>query len=105
MNRTLVKREIASRTEYLFWCPGCKCTHPFEVPRWTFDGNVEKPTFSPSLRVFYTHPQTKQQVTTCHLFVKAGMIEYCGDSPHALAGKTVPMEPIPSTYHIGGVDP
>ena len=27
----------------------------------------------------------------CHLFVKNGQIEYCSDSTHSLAGKTVPM--------------
>lgn len=85
---------------YLFYCPGCKDTHTIPVgrqqgPNWTFDGNRDKPTFSPSLLIFTTAPETKQRRTICHLFVKQGRIEYCGDSPHELAGKTVDMVEIP----------
>lgn len=38
------------------WCPGCDSLHPFRIrsvdtalPTWTWDGNLEAPTFSPSL--------------------------------------------------------
>lgn len=87
---------------YYFYCPGCKHAHLFEVPRWTFNGNLEKPTFSPSLRVFYTHPETKRDVTVCHLFIKEGMIEFCADSPHDLKGQTVTMADWPDGYAVGG---
>ena len=71
----------------LFYCPACKCVHPFDLDRWTFNGDVERPTFSPSLRVLNPTDTT----TTCHLFVRDGRIEYCGDCPHEMAGKTVDM--------------
>jgi len=32
----------------------------------------------------------------CHYFIKAGQIEFQGDSTHALAGKTVPLPPLPA---------
>lgn len=44
-------------TLYWFYCPGCKGGHGFSVcndgsrPSWSFDGNLERPTFSPSLLV------------------------------------------------------
>lgn len=82
---------------YMFWRPACKERHsfrtakyeldPVERPMWSFDGNMESPTFAPSLRYLTG--------TRCHLFVKAGTIEYCTDCPHEFAGKTVPMVPIP----------
>lgn len=31
----------------------------------------------------------------CHLFIRAGQIEFLGDCTHEFAGKTVPMEPLP----------
>jgi len=60
------------------------------VPRWSFNGDVEKPTFSPSLLVY--DRSSGERKTGCHLFVRDGMIEYCGDCPHEFAGKTIPME-------------
>jgi len=58
--------------------------------RWSFDGNFESPTFSPSLLNTWQFVGGKPE-KRCHLFVKNGQIEYCSDSTHSLAGKTVPM--------------
>ena len=89
---------------YTFWCPGCNSPHSFnvvsprfakDVPVWTFNGDMEKPTFSPSLRVFYTHPQTKEQKTICHLFLTDGKLIYQGDSGHDMKGQTVDLPDIP----------
>lgn len=77
---------------YLFWCPGCRRSHPYTVeterdrPRWQFNGDESCPTFTPSLRVL-----DGKGGTECHLFVTAGQIQFCGDCPHPLAGQTVPM--------------
>lgn len=83
---------------YSFWCPACKDRHRYmikkmpgrDTPTWEFDGNMEAPTFSPSL-LYKGGPSG----VYCHLFVKAGVIEYCPDCPHALAGQKVPMVPVP----------
>ena len=79
---------------WAFICPGCGYSHAFTVGpkfcdadhRWTFNGNVESPTFTPSLRVNGSTPDAQ-----CHLEVADGQIKYHGDCFHALAGKTVPM--------------
>jgi hypothetical protein len=71
------------------WCPGCRCNHIIYIdPRsqpnghhWTFDGNLEAPTFSPSIHI----------VGRCHYFIRAGLIEFCADSAHDLRGQTVPL--------------
>lgn len=94
---------------FLFWCPGCQRGHIYETPRWKFDGNVEAPTFSPSLLMYVTlvYPDELAVAaaegkgtrrTECHLHVRKGQLEYCGDCPHALSGKTIPMEEIPADY-------
>lgn len=82
--------------EWCFWCPGCKEMHSLSVgrpgkPNWQFDGNLESPTFTPSL----LYPR---EVGRCHLFVRQGRIEYLGDCHHELAGQTVPMEPLPDWW-------
>lgn len=80
-------------SHWVFHCPGCGHLHAYVVgggtgPRWTFNGNMEKPTFTPSLR------NSDLKGTTCHLFLTDGVIHFCGDCPHPLAGKSVPMEDI-----------
>lgn len=101
------------RKELLYNCPACGNLHFVRVGTWpggavwTWDGNAEKPTFSPSIKVTGTQPVTDAEVEAitagqkiaprplcCHFFIRAGQIEYCGDCTHAMAGKTVPMEPI-----------
>lgn len=78
---------------YVHWCAGCGWEHLIDVDqpnrngaRWTFDGNVFAPTFSPSINI----------VGQCHYFIRGGQIEYCSDSRHALAGQTVPLSTLPN---------
>jgi len=84
---------------FWFWCPGCNEAHAYAAkikgvepppnrPMWTFDENMDAPTFTPSLRII-------SEERPCHLFVKNGHIQYCGDCFHELKGKIVPMVEIP----------
>jgi Family of unknown function (DUF6527) len=81
-------RECVDNTLIAF-CPGCKTAHPFDLNRWSFDGNIEAPTFSPSLIC-----GTQNESARCHSFVKNGCWEFLSDCFHDLKGKTVPMIPI-----------
>ena len=93
-----------------FFCPGCKSVHAVNTsgPRWDYNGNLDAPTFSPSIVVTYSGADTGQDDAPpeiCHSFVRDGMIQFLGDSTHALAGQTVeiPEWPhAPGTY--GGVE-
>jgi hypothetical protein len=80
---------------------------------WTFDGNYDKPTFSPSVLVTGGHYMTgwkgpgcwctynrdhpndlhKFECVRCHSFVRNGEIQFLSDSTHALSGRTVALEP------------
>lgn len=91
--------------QWFFFCPGCRCAHFFETPRWKFDGNAEAPTFAPSLRMFYWATcddgkivEPRKRVTTCHLFVAKGKLQFCADCPHELASKNVDMIEFPDNY-------
>lgn len=92
---------------YAHWCPGCDQMHLITTdagrgPQWSFDGNVDCPTFSPSVRVTYNGPDAGQDrghghapSSCCHYFVTGGQIQFCPDSTHALAGQTVPVPELP----------
>jgi len=82
-----------------FNCPACAgAIHIFHttVPLptgdvWTWDGDIDAPTFSPSLRVIYKSARENVVSGVCHLFVRAGVLSFCGDSTHGLAGKELPV--------------
>lgn len=82
-----------------FECPGCDMIHGIGVtrhspPHWTWNGNVDKPTFSPSVLVEYPWkllPNGEREQRRCHSFVVDGQIQYLGDCTHHLAGKTIDM--------------
>jgi Family of unknown function (DUF6527) len=106
----LLKSEQYPNCEtWIFFCPGCKYNHPFttkwdaqemidnkkwydqvgmkEHPLWTFNGDVERPTFNPSLLCNQHYPKQR-----CHLFVEGGKIRFLDDCHHELKGKTVEMQ-------------
>jgi hypothetical protein len=73
---------------FLFWCPGCETCHWIDG-RWTFNGNMEKPTIRASILVGVDTPPR------CHIFVTDGQIKYLNDCTHKLAGQTIDMVPLP----------
>ncbi len=94
----------------LWWCVACDCAHGGTPDRWTFNGDEEHPTFSPSFLVrsgHYIpghtgdcwckwdakHPDEPSgfQCGVCHTFVRDGKIQYLADCTHVYAGKTVEM--------------
>jgi hypothetical protein len=90
--------------EYGYWCPGCEELHEVAVSfknpskaSWQFDGNVYKPTFTPSLNL-RCGPFPDNHIDVCHCFVRAGVIEFLPDCTHALRGQKVEMVPIPENY-------
>lgn len=79
----------------LFYCAGCKMAHQINVgegpgPRWGYNGNPDKPTFTPSVLVTWTRFNVDQ---VCHTFVTDGRIQYLGDCTHDLAGQTIDLPP------------
>lgn len=83
---------------------------------WKFNGDYDRPTFQPSVLVrsgHYApgfrpgdncwctynadHPDESNSLRfnceQCHSFVIGGQIQFLNDCSHALAGKTVPLQP------------
>lgn len=70
---------------WTIYCPGCDDHHVLDE-RWTFNGDVDAPTFNPSLlyRGLRVSPR-------CHSRIRDGKIEFLKDSSHKLAGQTVEL--------------
>ena len=91
-----------------FWCPGCDHAHVVAITgskAWGYNGNAEKPTFTPSILIRVEW--SKQPLDpgddpkdwldeVCHSFVTDGMIQFLGDCTHALAGQTVELPDWPN---------
>lgn len=102
-----------------FRCPGCDSNHmigvkPNNPKGWEFNGDLENPTFSPSILVRSGHyvPEQPQPpnceycidagqdgystfCSLCHSYIRDGQIQFLGDCTHDLAGKTVPLPEFP----------
>jgi hypothetical protein len=91
-------QDTGDTVAYNFYCPGCGHNHAFYVKPfdsqtvWSFNGDMENPTFHPSLLNTWTKPPDTKVIKCCHLFVESGMIKYQGDCTHSLAGKTIDMK-------------
>lgn len=96
---------------YAISCPGCGEDH-YIGPSWGFNGDFERPTFSPSLLVrcgHYADPNhpcwcthNAERVSNgqeesgfkcfrCHSFITDGKISFLSDCTHDLAGKEVDL--------------
>lgn len=100
------------RTEegFAHWCPGCQQMHHIWVPRWSFDGNLDAPTFNPSVKItgkkivvvdgrwtgeWVRDANGNAVDDCCHYFLHAGVLKFCSDSLHPLAGQNVPLPDLP----------
>lgn len=112
MSETAMVKTTTDPGIFLLWCPGCAEVHQIWVPPWTFDGNMGRPTVSPSILVggkqwdpqysFHNprHLVAPGQPKVCHSFVRDGRWEYLPDSTHVLAGQTV--DGVPFEAAAGG---
>lgn len=75
---------------YEIMCPGCGHLHAFYVSPfydqmvWGFNGNTDKPTFTPSLL-------NENEIRRCHVIVTDGIANFCTDCSHGLAGQSVEL--------------
>lgn len=97
-----VLRKIEGSDRVVFWCPGCKEDHQIDTAHWGFNGDHDKPTFSPSYLTWLDpNPNADPQHDPdgkfrngfrCHSYIKEGMIQFLDDCTHALAGQTVALQ-------------
>lgn len=88
MKRLSPKLGVTEGGTYFFFCPGCDS--PIGIKGWKFDGNVEAPTFSPSIL------SDRGKGDRCHSFIRGGKIQYLEDCTHQYAGQTIELPDIPA---------
>jgi len=120
---TVIEHDDGPVTGYMIFCPACKSGHLFNTtpgdngaggrkPVWDFDGNLDCPTFSPSMlskgvrftakgRADYDEwvkagrpmpaGNFENEPIVCHSFVRGGRIEFLADCTHEMAGTTVDL--------------
>jgi len=86
---------IDGEVRILFWCPGCDAPHAPRVDgggtSWEWNGDMDRPTFTPSILVNKPGPYHARQLPTCHSFVRDGRISFLTDCTHELAGRVVDL--------------
>lgn len=92
LGKTMQDGQIKS---LLVFCLGCDSVHVIPVPRWTWDGNGEVPTVTPSVSIKWGNAPDSRH---CHFNVTNGQIVYHGDTTHEYAGKTIDMPEIPDEW-------
>lgn len=99
---------------YIHWCPACLEMH--RLPdSWTFNGDLNKPTFTPSFmhtglklnkdangvwigegRDAWLYDQAGNPIPDiCHYILTNGVLNFCADCTHPLAGQNVPLPLLP----------
>lgn len=79
---------------YSHYCPACGREHTFYTKHpnskynWRFNGDMEYPTFTPSMLIF---ADDSLNYPRCHYFIKKGRIQYLSDSTHLYSGKTIDL--------------
>lgn len=123
MSALLKILRVAEGNGLTFWCPGCDTVHVINHGGngWAWNGNAEKPTFSPSVLVTSGHYSPGERgacwctynaehpdapapfkCQRCHSFVRDGQIQFLTDSTHHLAGQTVPLADWPTSAATPG---
>ena len=81
----------------VYMCPACVCIHRIPVSPgkgawWQWNGDVNLPTFRPSIRVVV---EGYKDAYVCHAYVTGGAVRFLSDCTHAMAGQTVPLPEMP----------
>lgn len=82
-----------AQDRYLHYCPACDEVHSLP-DSWSFNGDVNKPTFTPSFK--HSGYCEDKVIHICHYILTDGIINYCGDCTHSMAGKSIPLPELPS---------
>lgn len=102
-----VNRSGVIYLQLAFICPGCASfggsglhmlpVNSFAIPSWMFNGDLEKPTLTPS--IFSNSGPDGHHV--CHSFLTDGVFNFLSDSTHIYSGKQIPIPDLPDWFNKG----
>lgn len=97
----------STKTGFIHYCPACDEAHHYVTDgptKWSFNGNVDRPSFTPSMKISWGHfadpnyktEQGEEDLSgVCHYVLTDGQIAFCSDCTHSLAGQTVALPELP----------
>lgn len=98
--------KLMNDNQVLFRCPACKENHYIKIGAWSWNDDLDYPTFSPSVLVqgiqwakneypeYFNVAHANVEPggdTVCHSFVTNGQIQFLNDCTHSLAGHTIDL--------------
>lgn len=83
-------------------CPACDTVHGIvikwpgqENKAWGFNGDLNKPTFTPSYKLWYPEEYYKNNPNepryVCHSMITDGIIHYLDDCTHSMVNQSVEL--------------
>lgn len=98
MKTVELTNQDATERSLVFACPGCGQHHAVRVweaartgrPLWGWNGDRERPTFTPSLLVRCDFADGTP-TTVCHSFVTDGRVRFLDDCTHDKRGQTLDL--------------
>ncbi len=112
MKLVKLNKKYWTRGGFGHWCPGCNSGHEIDTEQsnsqnaiWNFNGDMESPTFTPSIDMRINMPdmnhyQPHAASIVCHYIITNGKIQFCGDCTHHLVNQTVDLPDIPDGAYI-----
>ena len=104
----------------IYWCQGCNATHSIKTKgaagAWGWNGDVDKPTFTPSVLCRTGHYVTGKPADQCehckdaaedghetfcgicHTFITDGRVQFLSDCTHQYAGQTLELPDLPPQH-------
>lgn len=81
---------ILEKGHLYYWCPACKSMAHVPVDRWQWNGSLDKPTLTPSVKET-CGPFPDGKILCCHYFLTDGVMNYCGDCTHGHSNEKIPL--------------
>ncbi len=99
--RLLGKKLVSTKTNPAklgHYCPACDCLHFVSIdkhiiPTFMFNGDLEKPSITPNVKIKYGEEERERQV--CFYQLTCGMIKYFHACTHEYAGMVKILPDIP----------
>lgn len=92
----------ASNLGIAHYCPACRELHTFSCQqpdpltgcKWVWDGNIIRPTLTPSINITWTHGN--KLTRRCHYTLEAGILQFIEDCTHELKGIRMSLPALPT---------
>ena len=83
---------------FVLTCPATLCyKHHIPIegsPKWNWNGSLDRPTLTPSVRVVWKYGENPEQELCCHFNLTDGVIHFSADCTHEFAGKSVDIKDV-----------